>query len=150
MTRMRSSPMLSSRFITRATWSAERDSSSMRAEDMTAALTAQGVLLGGDQQVLGGQERVGVQQHQHQGQNGQIAHGIFDLEAGEKWDLLLFLLCAQGTSPSGGLRSFGWGGGDRQAAEVVAHPHLVRIYSGLAGSSSSFSRRRRTWTSTVR
>ena len=37
MTRIRSSPMLSSRFITRATWSAERDSSSMRAEDITAA-----------------------------------------------------------------------------------------------------------------
>ena len=62
-------------------------------------LAAQGVLLGGNQQVLGGQKRVGVQQHQHQGQDGQIAHGIFDLEAGEKRDLLLFLLCAQGTSP---------------------------------------------------
>ena len=36
VTRMRSNPMLSSMFITRATWSAERVSNSMRAEDMTA------------------------------------------------------------------------------------------------------------------
>ena len=82
-------------------------------------LTAQGVLLGGDQQILGGDQGVGVQQNQHHRQQGQVAQGVLDLEAGEKGDLLFFL---------------GFG---RRFRHGVSHPLLEQVVTGRKSRRSS-------------